>query len=59
MIWAIFFCLYLLWLMQMKEKSSSGVFSTCGALAVDETLSPSALQMPNGKGQGKEASGGG
>lgn len=45
--------------MQMKEKSSSGVFSTGGDLAVDETLNPPALQMPNGKGQRKEAPGGG
>lgn len=45
--------------MQMKEKSRSDVFSTGGDLAVDETSSPPALQMPNGKGQRKEAPGGG
>lgn len=44
--------------MQIKEKSRSDVFSTGGDLAVDETLSPPALQMPNGKGQRKEAPGG-
>lgn len=59
MICAIFFCLYLLWLMQTKEKSSSGDFSTGGDLAVDGTLSPPGLQMPNGKAQRKESSGGG
>ncbi|KAJ7401594.1 hypothetical protein BTVI_94304 [Pitangus sulphuratus] len=44
---------------EIEEKSAGGVFSTGGNLAAGETLSPPALQMPNGKGQRKEASGGG
>lgn len=37
--------------MQMKEKNSSGVFSTGGDLAVEETLSAAALQMQMEKGK--------
>lgn len=58
MICAIFFDATIYGLCRPKSKSSSNVSNAGGNLAFGETLSQPALQMPNGKGQRKQASGG-